>query len=227
MVVSTKPQALPGTSLKSLVSGYLLPHQTEGSSPSMIEYYQGILGRFLWYAERQGWPQDARLVNEWHIREFLGYVITSAKRWCREGNGSESSSSKVSSRTVYHYYGALRAFFNWAVREALLAESPLAKIKVAKPKATVIRPYSLGKIRQLLAVCLYNYAHNARFLGSRNETIILMLLDSGLRVSELANIDLQDIDRERGWIRVTGKRAREMESTRCNMQDNTRGRNLD
>ena len=64
-------EAPPGTSLKSLVKSYLLTHQTEGSSPHTVEYYRGILGRFLWYAAKADWVDDARLLNEWHIREFL------------------------------------------------------------------------------------------------------------------------------------------------------------
>ncbi len=36
-----------------------------------------------------------------------------------------------------------------------------------------------------------------------------MLLDTGLRLSELTSIGLQDIDTESGWIRVTGKGAKE------------------
>jgi integrase/recombinase XerC len=61
----------------------------------------------------------------------------------------------------------------------------------------------------MLQVCDHDYHHNAKFLGSRNRTIILILLDSGLRASELANIKLADIDTERGWIKVLGKGRRE------------------
>jgi len=39
--------------------------------------------------------------------------------------------------------------------------------------------------------------------------MILMLVDTGLRLSELANIKLQDLDTERGWIKVVGKGAKE------------------
>ena len=74
MVVDIKLQTALGTSLKSLVKGYLLIHQTEGLSSHTVEYYQGILNRFLWYVERQNWSDDARLLTEWHIREFLGYI---------------------------------------------------------------------------------------------------------------------------------------------------------
>jgi len=209
MVVSIKLEAPPGTSLSSLAKGYVLTHQTEGSSPHTVKYYEGTLNRFLWYAHREGWPDDARLLNEWQIREFLGYVATEVNRWDKKGNGSESSSYRASARTVHHYYSALRAFFNWVVKEGFLVESPVAKVKVAKPKDKVIRPYSTEQIKKMLVICDYDYQHNAKFLGSRNKAIILTLLDSGLRVSELANIKLTDIDTERGWIRVMGKGAKE------------------
>ena len=209
MAVSIKLESLPGTSLRSLVQGYLLTHQTEGSSPNTVEYYRGILNRFLWYAEGQKWSDEARLLNEWHIREFLGYVGTEVNRWDKKGNGSESSSHRASAGTVHHYYSGLRAFFNWAVKEGFLTESPVAKVKVAKPKQKVIKPYSTEQIKRTLQVCDYDYQHNAKFLGSRNKAIILILRDSGLRVSELVNIRLTDIDTDRGWIKVMGKGAKE------------------
>ena len=121
MPESTRLQAPPGTSLKSLVRGYLLTHQTEGSSPDTVEYYRGILGRFLWYAAKEGWADDVRLFNEWHIREFLGYIGTESSRWAKEGNGSESSTRKASAATVHHYYSALRALFNLTVREGFVS----------------------------------------------------------------------------------------------------------
>jgi len=212
MSVSIKLEAPAGTSLKSLVRGYLLTHQTEGSSPDTVEYYQDILSRVLWYAGEEGWAEDARLLNEWHIREFLGYVATEANRWRKQGNGSESSSRKASSRIVHYYYGALRASFNWAGREGFLAESPLARVKVTKSKLKVIQPYSREHITRLLQVCDHDCQHNAKFLASRNKAIVLVLLDTGLRLSELAGIkvqDMQDIEVERGWTKVMGKGAKE------------------
>ncbi len=61
----------------------------------------------------------------------------------------------------------------------------------------------------MLAVCGRDTRKNDKFLGSRNRAIILILLDSGLRVSELAGIHLEDVDTERGWIKVKGKGAKE------------------
>jgi len=163
----------------------------------------------LWYAEQENWSDDARLLTKWHVREFLGYVGGEVNRWGVAGNGSESSSSKASPRTVHHYYRALHSFFIWAVKEGFLADNPVAAVKVAKPKRRVIKPYSLSEIQALLSVCHWDYQHNAKFLGSRNCAIVLVLLDTGLRLSELANMTFADMDTERGWIKVVGKGSKE------------------
>ena len=75
MVIETRSPA-PGTSLTSLVKGFLLTKQVEGRSPKTIAHYSGHLRRFLWYAERNSFPDDIALLTEWHIKEFLHYIAT-------------------------------------------------------------------------------------------------------------------------------------------------------
>jgi site-specific recombinase XerD len=153
MVVSLRSQAPVSTSLSSLVKGFILTQRTDCRSPKTIEYYEGILNRFFWYAKRQNWPDDARIITEWNIREFLGYVSSDINRWGVKGNGSESSRKKATYSTVHHYYCVLKAFFNWCVREDYIPESPLVKVKLANPKLNVVRPYTSREIMKLLAVC--------------------------------------------------------------------------
>jgi hypothetical protein len=102
MVTSIKVDAVSGTSLKSLVQGYLLTKQTEGLSSNHVKYCQGILGRFLWYRDRAEWSDTAGSLTEWHIREFMGYVSSAVDRWNKTGNGSESSSRKASAEQIIH-----------------------------------------------------------------------------------------------------------------------------
>lgn len=197
-----------GVSLRRLVQGFMLTLQTEGKSPRTIEYYEGNLRRFVWYAELVGWPSDAAELTEWHIREFLVYVASEGQRWGRSGNGSESSARRASPHTVWHYFRVLRVFFNWAVRERILKEPPLTNIRLKPPRPHVVEPYTDKQILAMLAICDRDYQHGARFLGSRNRAIVLMFLDTGLRLSELVGIRLQDIDVDRGLIKVVGKGAK-------------------
>jgi hypothetical protein len=113
MAASIIMEAPPGTSLKSLVNGFVLTKQTEGKSPRTVEFYGGNLRRFLWYANQQNWSDDIRLLTEWQIRQFLGYVISGTCRWGLRGNGSETSKNKASHNTAHHYYVVLATFFTW------------------------------------------------------------------------------------------------------------------
>jgi len=209
MVTDVKVQAPVGTSLRSLVQGFVLTKQTEGKSPKTVEYYRGNLKRFLWYSKKQSWSDNIRLLTEWHIREFLGYVTTETHRWGLDGNGSETSHRKASHSTTHHYFVALSCFFNWVIWEGFLQESPMSKVKVAKEKPKVITPYTTEEIKRMLAMCDYDYAHNAKFLASRNRAIILVLLDTGVRLSELISMKFSDIDSETGYIKVLGKGNKE------------------
>ena len=198
-----------GRSLKSLVNGFVLTKQTEGKSHRTVEFYSENLKRFLWYASRQGWSDDIRMVTQWHVREFLGYLANEKGRWGLEGNGSETSQGTVSQATLHHYFVVLANFFNWVVREGFIGENPTAKVKVAKPKAKVVKPYAPEEIRRIIGVCEGDYEHNARFLGSRNKAIILVLLDAGVRLSELIGMRVDDVNTSNGNIRVMGKGGKE------------------
>lgn len=51
--------------LSALVQGFILSVKTEGKAPSTVDFLEGNLRRFLWYARQQGWPDDAQAVDAW------------------------------------------------------------------------------------------------------------------------------------------------------------------
>ncbi len=209
MVTTLRIGATTGTSLKSLATGFVLTKQTEGKSARTVEYYRDNLRRFLWYAEQQDWSDDVRLLTQWHVKQFLGYVGSSTDRWGLNGNGSESSKTVASYSTVRHYFVVLTCFLRWIVSEGFLSENPIANVHVSKPKPKVITPYSADEINKMLEVCDRDFAHNAKFLGSRNRAMILILLDTGVRLSELVGMQVSDVNTESGEFKVLGKGSKE------------------
>jgi len=65
MVVALRPQAPVSTSVKSLIKGFILTQRTDCKSPRTIEYYESNLRRFLWYADKNEFPDDVRMITEW------------------------------------------------------------------------------------------------------------------------------------------------------------------
>jgi len=190
--------------LSSLVEGFIFSLSAEGKLQSTVNYYKGNLKRFLWYVKQQNWPDDPRAIDSWKIREFLAYAAKATNRWGAVGNGSENC--RMPSKTSgWRYYRTLRAFFKWAVSEGLLEQSPLGNIKIKPPKELPVEPYSAEEVKALLSMCDLDAANGGSFLGSRNKAIIMLFVDSGMRLSELANLKLTDICLETGRAVVIGK----------------------
>jgi site-specific recombinase XerD len=190
--------------LSSLVEGFIFSLSAEGKLQSTVDYYKSNLRRFLWYVKQHNWPDDPRAIDNWKIREFLAYAGKATNRWGAIGNGSENC--RMPSKTGgWRYYRTLRAFFRWAVSEGLLEQSPLDNIKIKPSKKLPVEPYTAEEVKALLSVCDLDSANGDNFLGSRNKAIIMLFVDSGMRLSELTNLRLTDISLETGRAVVTGK----------------------
>ena len=95
------------------------------------------------------------------------------------------------------YFRAIRAFYNWAEAEELIAVVPrMVAPKVPKPLRYAV---SVDDITKLLAASE----------GVRDKLIVSILADTGLRRAELCSVRWADVDQERDTIRVWGKGAKQ------------------
>ncbi|MDY6911885.1 MAG: tyrosine-type recombinase/integrase [Chloroflexota bacterium] len=192
--------------LSGLVKGYILTVRAEGKSPHTIIFYESILNRFMWYAQAHGFPENPQEINRFHITEFLSYVQNEPIRW---GGTSNTACRPANETTVRHYYRTLYTFFGWCHIEGFITENPVAPIKTPKAAHKVIQALTDGEIRKLLAQCPQKTQ-----LGCRDRAILLMFLDTGMRVSELANLQPGDIDMDTGSILITQGKGRKQRIVR-------------
>ena len=87
----------------------------------------------------------------------------------------------------------LRRYFRWCVEGGYLSENPLAGLHFREPRPEPVRPFSDGEIARLLAACLLPLEH----------AVIVVLLDTGMRASELCGLRWTDLTE--GVVRVRGK----------------------
>jgi len=148
-----------------------------------------MFAKFLWWLHETGIDQCG--ADE--IKRFLMYVSTGHTdpngRW-----GDPHLTRAVRPRTVKDYHTTLRTFFRWLAAEGLIEESPMEGLKPPVAHSDQIQPFS----QEQIATMLYAAKHSRN--PFRDEAIILFLLDTGVRASELCGLRLQDID-------LVGKRA--------------------
>jgi len=112
--------------------------------------------------------------------------------------------AKLSSQSIETYCRAITAFFGFLKREGFIDNNPMAKVKMPKVPEAVIPTFSEKEVERLLA-----QADKASNEGFRNYCLLLTLIDTSIRLSELANLKTDDIDYEQNLFRVMGKGLRE------------------
>ena len=170
------------------LSFFLLTCRTDGLSPASVIDYQKKLRIFTRFLDSQGIEHTDK-VTSIHVRMFL-----------------DRQRDTCNSISVHGYYRSVKRFFNWLVEEELLPKNknPMDKVKPPRVERKVIQPFSDEQISKLLILC-----DQRTFIGSRNQTIILIFYDTGVRLREMADIQLKDIDPDRELIKIMGKGARE------------------
>jgi len=158
----------------------LSDNSVEGYLSDVLKLYQFIK---LKYKELK-----AVEVSPKHLREFLEYVT--------EIGMSAHSQARILS--------GLKSFFKYLVFEGVLEKDPTALIEGPKLGRKLPDTLSFQEIVTLLEAIDLSTAE-----GARNRAIIEVLYSSGLRVSELVDLQLNNIYRESGFLRVTGKGNKE------------------
>jgi len=111
--------------------------------------------------------------------------------------------------TVKGYFQAIKGFFNWCEREELIKKNPTKNLDNPKVSRYVIKTFANEQIKAMLEAC-----DTCTMIGFRDYTIILLLLDSGIRVSELCGLTLDRVYLEvlnEAFIKVMGKGRKERE----------------
>ena len=175
--------------LENLIQGFRLSCQTEGKSPKTIEWYYSFLDRFRRFLISSNYPADINRINKDHIRLFIRYLQEEAR--------TPHSNKPLSIATIQGYVRTLKAFFSWALREEYVDTNPMKKIPVPKGTIKIVNTFAHEQIRNLLHIC-----RNTNGLGYRNLTVFLLLIDTGLRVSELVGIELSDVNLVEGYIKI-------------------------
>jgi integrase/recombinase XerD len=156
----------------------------KGLSRNTLESYARELnGLVAWLGER---PLDS--VERDDLQAFLGYLRDRG----------------LSARSAAHALVVIRNYFKFLVGEEYRADDPAALIELPKLPRFLPDALSEEEVNRIL-----KQPEEEKALGLRDRAMLELLYASGLRVSELCGLTLNDLDRERQTLRVRGKGDKE------------------
>lgn len=182
------------TDLSVLIQYFEIHNKTEGKSNDTVDWYNEVLGLFY------RWLVDERLsttighIDEMVIRRFILHLQS------RPGCKSE----RASTHTVANRVRALKAFFAWVHVKGYTLENVLKDVREPKTADLIVDPLTEEEIEAILGAI-----NPATALGARNAAIISLALDTGLRLSEVANLKEEAVHLESQNVKAMGKGAKE------------------
>ena len=105
--------------------------------------------------------------------------------------------------TIARRIASLKTFYRWALREALIRESPAERLQAPRVRRPLPRVLEIGEASALVEAPV-----GEGWRGARNAALLEVAYGAGLRVSELAGLDLRDVDAPGGMVRVRAGKGR-------------------
>jgi integrase/recombinase XerD len=185
--------------MQNLVEDFLqyLRHE-RGQSENTARTYAALLGKFTNWAEKQkitAWTQ----VELKHLMAFLQYERSRPLE-----DESRKTNLRMSSESVYLEIAALRAFYKFAENEKMLSANIAENLSLPRRWKRLPKALSNAEIDQLLKP---EPADTPASLCA--QAILELAYASGLRLSELKNIRLEQLHLDAGFINVIGKGNKE------------------
>jgi len=192
--------------LSRAADGFLLHKSAEGKSPTTTREYRRHLRLLIDYL---GDP-DVAAIKTADLRAFLDYLRTEYRPSRFSGDARP-----LSAKSLRNIWITLRSFYTWAAVELELPDA-LASLHPPQYQLPEIETLSEVEIRALLSACTHTRAADTRRrqefrmqrpTARRDQSLIRFLLDTGLRASECARLNVGDVDVATGEVTVRPFRA--------------------
>lgn len=167
--------------MQKAVDEFILAKTANGRATRTVEDYGRVLGSFSEWCTEHG--VSAANLNRNAIRRYLVHL---------RSNGWAEATIAIHARN-------LRTFLRWAHAEGTLSENFAAIIECPRAIHREEQPLTSVEIARIVAAC------DGDDLAARDRALILVFVDTGLRLSEMARLDKNAIhfgENGRGWMRI-------------------------
>ncbi|MDQ0254599.1 integrase/recombinase XerD [Evansella vedderi] len=171
--------------ISGLLKEFTFDLQIKNYSKRTIETYNYNCSQLIYYLRDNFDIDDIEEVSSLHVKKFIQYQTSI-------GNKPTYINSLIKT---------LRAFYVYLVNEEYVALNIMKKVHFLKEETPVIKTFTDEEVARLIEV--YDFKS---YLNARNKVIIAMFVDTGIRLSELINLETAWINETN--IRVLGKGAK-------------------
>jgi len=165
----------------------------KGLSRNTIDAYKNDLNQLASFVEEEAAKNSS--MPSWAVfgrKGMMSYLLNLKER-------------NYAATTTARKVAAIRSFFDFLTSEGVIKDNPSQDLSSPKIGRSLPKPISISQIRQLLD----EPARQGKPEAKRDTAILHLLYASGMRVSELVSLNLNDLDLKGGFVRCFGKGNKE------------------
>ena len=151
----------------------------------------------------KAYSNDCKAFNQWLFLK-KGYKAVSAIEEDIENYLKHLNSINLSNASINRKLSSIKHFFNYLSKAKLLKSNPVINISGLKSSKALPKSLSIIDVNSLIMA-----PDCSNFIGLRDRTMIELMYATGVRISELINLEYGNIDLNRSLIKVMGKGGKE------------------
>ncbi len=172
--------------LSTLIPSFERSLRASNKSPKTLKVYGDAARQFHRFLLAAGMPTEVEKIRREHVEAYIEDVLA---RW------------KPATASVR--YRSLAQFFKWCEEEGEVRESPMARMHPPTVPESPVPVVGDDELRKLLKAC-----EGPAFDDRRDLAMFRLLIDTGMRASELVNLRVDDVDLDDNVAIVVGKGRR-------------------
>lgn len=188
--------------IEDLLSAYRRYLEAANRSPKTISWYFEILHRFFDFLDFNNLTKSIPDIGREELRTYILH-LQSARKWPNSPH-IKADKGSLSPYSIQGHVRAIKAYWGWLFKEEYVLENPLVKVPLPKVPQSLVKTLTIDQFKRLLAA-----VEKHTPLGAKYYCVLLFLLDTGVRISELVNIKMDDIDLVNCLVTVVGKGRKE------------------
>ena len=189
----------PRKVINSLLLQYKLNLQAGNRSAKTISWYFDILEKYFSFLETNKLLKPIEELGKAELEAYVLYLQGRTTRW-ESHKHMKPAQGGLSPFSIQGQVRAIKAFFGWLYRDDRIEDNKLANYPLPKVPNKHMPTLTPDEVKKLLSAL-----DKSLPIDFRNYMIILLLYDTGVRISELINMKISDIDQLNHTIEVTGK----------------------